>query len=285
MKAQLLKNLLSLPMATGSFLLLFLFLTLGPGPLTLYSVFAADWQLNMKVTVPHAMGERGLATQKIALGQQLTAGNEYDNVWDTVSYGSAGLSAYSYRPDLPVNQQLLVRDFRGDALPQQWELLIGSDQNGQPMTIEWSPLTLPTGGCQMIVSLTDVTAGTAVDLGQLSYQYTNSAGQMRQFRVDASADPSMQPPAPYNLSNPRIKRLRPRLIWDAIDDPAVVGYHIYRKSASSPDYQRLTASPTDRQRYGDRTITSAGDYTYQVTATTAEGCESPPSNEVLVTIP
>ena len=266
-------------------LVLLLLFTLAPCPVSpapLSSALAADWQANFTVSVPDPLG--GRATQGLAAGVRLTAQDGFDNAWDAMAMGGATLSAYFYHPDYAAEKRYLVRDFRADGYPKQWDIYVASGQNGQLVTMGWSLPHASPGSCLgMTLTLTDLTAGTPVDLTQPSYVYTNSAAAPRRFTLTATQTAQSPPPVPLNLYSPRTGTTSLLLAWSGVADPPVAGYHLYRKAPGAADFARLTASPLSSARYLDGNLVPGG-YAYFVTAVTAAGCESSPSNALSVTI-
>ena len=155
------------------------------GALVARPALAADWQMKMTMTVPYVGAEGDVATQAFTAGARSTALDGFDNQWDTVALGSSILTVYAYHPDFAVENRLLIRDFRSELFPQEWDIYVGSDQDGKPVTLTW---TLPPNpACLgLSLSLTDTTTGAAVDLTQASYGYTNDAATPRRFHLMAT---------------------------------------------------------------------------------------------------
>lgn len=254
-------------------------------PLTLYplpSAFSADWQIRFDISVPFMYGEGGKAMQTLVAGTRLTALDGFDNSLDTVALGGVTLSAYFYQPTFPPAYQFLVRDFRFDALPKQWDFYLLTDQDGQPVTLTWELPSASVGTCLGAeFAMTDVTGGVAVDLTQLSSMYTASSGVPRQFQLNAVQVVESPPAAPVNLFSPRTGTASVLLAWSPASN-GITGYHVYRKDPGATQYQRLTVAPTPVAKYLDQGL-SPGSYSYEVTAVTA-GCQSELSNELAVTV-
>lgn len=89
---------------------------------------------------------------------------------------------------------------------------------------------------------------------------------------------SAQPPPPAYVVD---------LNWDAPESSAVpvVGYNIYRSPSGSSAYKLLNASVDKETAYNDNTVQSGQSYDYVIESIDADGVESPPTNEVTVTIP
>ena len=75
------------------------------------------------------------------------------------------------------------------------------------------------------------------------------------------------------------------LSWTASTSPEVIGYLIYRRPINSPLYILLNPSPTASLTYVDMDVHTAEHFTYVVTAVDGQLNQSPPSEEVQVTIP
>jgi hypothetical protein len=278
----------------GVVLFLFVALTLHSLPLA-PRVYAAEWQMDINVSVPYTLGEGGKASQVVAVGTRVTALDGFDNTWDTVALGSALLSAYAYHPELSPDHQTLARDFRSDSYPKQWDIyIISSDgydgggnpvtMDGQPVTLSWNLPTISAGVCVGIAfTLTDVTAGVTVDLLQPSYTYTNVSGTPRQFQFSTEQVVESPPPSPVNLYSPRVGSASVLLAWTGVGGSTAAGYHVYRRDPGSTQYTRLTPSPVTVQKYIDSDV-PPGSYAYLVTTVTSTGCESSPSNMLAVTV-
>jgi hypothetical protein len=239
---------------------------------------AANWQLRFDISVPYFGGEGGNATQRVTAGVRLTASDNFDGTWDAVVISSSVLSAYSYHPEFAPEHQFLANDYRYDSYPKQWTFYVMSDQDGQPVTLEWALPQAPGGSCLGIsLTLTDVTAGAPVNLIQSSYQYVNAGGVPRQFQLTASQVVDTPPQAPVNLFSPRTSVSSALLFWTG--SSGVAGYHIYRQDPGSTGFRRRTDAPITATRYQDAGLTP-GDYSYLVTAVSPTGCESQPSNEL-----
>lgn len=258
-------------------------LALGPWPMVPV-VHAADWEIKLVASLPYASAEGGRATQSVTAGMRQAAQDGFDNVSDTRALGSAIVSAYAYHPELAADQRFLAQDIRADHYPQSWTLYVSSNQDGQPVTVNWVLPAVTPGDCRGVtLSLTDVTAGSTVDLLQGSYVYTNHAATPRRFTLTATSSVQSAPPAPLNLFSPRTGSTSVLLAWSEVPDASVVGYQVYRKDPGATGYVRRTTSPLTNVKYSDSGLVP-GDYAYVVTAATAAGCESAQSNALAVAI-
>ena len=75
------------------------------------------------------------------------------------------------------------------------------------------------------------------------------------------------------------------LTWTASSSPEVTGYFIYRRQVNNPTYALLNHSPTASLTYVDLDVHAAEHFAYVVTAVDARQNQSPPSEEVQVTVP
>jgi hypothetical protein len=243
---------------------------------------AANWQLRFDISVPYPLGEGGKATQVVAAGVRLTALDGFDNTWDTVVTSSSVLSAYVYHPTFAPEYQFLSRDYRFDSYPKQWDFYVMSDQDVQPITLQWTVPQAAAGSCLGTSwTLTDVTASTDVDLMQSTYQYVNTGGVPRQFQLVASQVVESPPQQPVNLFSPRVGTSSVLMAWTGT--AGISGYHIYRKDPGSIEYRRRTVAPAPTAKYVDSDV-NPGSYAYLVMAVTSTGCESGPSNELTVQV-
>lgn len=78
-----------------------------------------------------------------------------------------------------------------------------------------------------------------------------------------------------------------RLAWDAVGDPDVAGYHVYRSTTPGRDHGRLTSAPQGPTTYVDDQVRPGQTYHYVVTAVdrSRRANESVPSPEVSARLP
>lgn len=78
-----------------------------------------------------------------------------------------------------------------------------------------------------------------------------------------------------------------RLAWDAVADPDLAGYHVYRSTSPGRGYQRLTAAPQPATTYVDADVRRGQTYHYVVTAVDRARAanESVPSPEASAALP
>lgn len=74
------------------------------------------------------------------------------------------------------------------------------------------------------------------------------------------------------------------LIWDAVGDKDLAGYHVWRRVAGGANYARVTAVPVPEPTYTDRAIEKNTTYEYAITSVDRTGNESPKSTAVSVVV-
>lgn len=76
------------------------------------------------------------------------------------------------------------------------------------------------------------------------------------------------------------------LAWEAVADPDLAGYHVYRSTVSGRGYERLTPAPQPQTTYQDATAAKGRTYYYVVTAVdrSRRANESVPSSEASATV-
>jgi fibronectin type 3 domain-containing protein len=76
------------------------------------------------------------------------------------------------------------------------------------------------------------------------------------------------------------------LSWGASQGSGVVGYNVYRGTASGGESSiPLNSTPINGTSYVDATVTPSTAYYYVVTAVGSNGVQSAPSNETRATVP
>ncbi|MEO8127615.1 MAG: DUF4082 domain-containing protein [Bryobacteraceae bacterium] len=100
------------------------------------------------------------------------------------------------------------------------------------------------------------------------------------FTAIASPTSVSQPPAQPGLSQHSVS-----LSWEPSTSFGILGYHIYRASASEGPYVRLSTYPLQSLFYIDASVISGGTYYYVATAVDISNGESPNSNEAVARVP
>lgn len=240
-------------------------------------------ELALTVSVPSVNAEGGTTHNNLRLGVRAGATNGFDVGQDLDVYSSTVLTASVSHLSYPPGHQSLWWDFRSEQLPQEWNLVVASDQSA-PITLEWTtPVTVVSQCASVIWTLRDALANQTVDLTASAgpYQYSNQPGVPRTLVISAIASGTITPsPPPFNLWSPRQGRTSVYLAWSGPHDP-VVGYHVYRETPQG--WRRVTAVPHQTTSYLDTGLDPSQSATYRVTAVDIRGCESTYSNSVVIT--
>jgi fibronectin type 3 domain-containing protein len=121
----------------------------------------------------------------------------------------------------------------------------------------------------------------------LTYTPTAAGSQTGSITISSDADNGSLV-IPLSGTGSVLSPARVNLAWDASPSSSLVGYHVYRGTASGGPYTRLTGSPTTSLTYSDPTVTAGTTYYYVVTALGSNppytgATESAYSNELGVT--
>lgn len=240
-------------------------------------------ELELTVSVPSVDAEGGATHNNLRLGVRAGATDGFDVGQDMVVYLSPVLTASVSHPSYPAGHQSLWWDFRSGQLPQEWDLVVASDQSA-PITLEWTaPATVVSQCASVVWSLQDRVANQTFTLTASAgpYQYSNQPGAPRMLVITAIASGAVTPsPPPFNLWSPRQGRTSVYLAWSGPHDP-VAGYHVYRETPQG--WRRVTAVPHQTTSYLDAGLDPSQSATYRVTAVDIRGCESTYSNSVVIT--
>jgi hypothetical protein len=123
-----------------------------------------------------------------------------------------------------------------------------------------------------------------------SYVYTVTAALSREPRVESALASAREvifrdafpPPAPAGLVGlPEAGRVR--LLWEPSRAADVVGYRVYRRTATTA-MERLTPEPVGRTEYLDEAVTAGTVYRYRITAIDQSGNESAASGEIEIDV-
>jgi uncharacterized protein len=139
-------------------------------------------------------------------------------------------------------------------------------------------------------------APSFVDLGvqnDTTYYYTVEAllgprGPASQPTAAATATPEDQtPPAQPRGLVAVVTGATVRLAWEAVPDPDLAGYHVYRSTTPGRGYQKLTTTPSAASTYVDGDVRAGQTYHYVVTAVdrARRANESVPSPEASARLP
>lgn len=244
---------------------------------------AAATEVSLTVSIPSPLAEGGTASTQLRMGVVPGATNGFDTQWDVPappvpSENFVTLSASVVPPPSATGQQVLLWDFREEAVPQTWTIEVTSDQPDQ-ITLGWTATGSGNACMPVDWSMEDLYSGVRLALNadpSQGYEYSGPGPRTRRFVVTANAVGTQSPPsAPGNLWSPRQGRTTVYLAWTGGGDPAIK-YHVYRETDQGTT--RLTSSPIATTSYVDTRLDRTTPVTYHVTAVTGSGCESPQSD-------
>jgi len=105
---------------------------------------AGGWRVVLKVSVPEAAADTGLAYNRLVAGEEDTATEEYDQPWDVRALLAGPVKAYfSHAGDsgYGLDGQALWQDIRPNTVPAEWVVEVNAE-SGRAVTVRW---TLPQG--------------------------------------------------------------------------------------------------------------------------------------------
>jgi predicted small lipoprotein YifL len=104
--------------------------------------------------------------------------------------------------------------------------------------------------------------------------------------VSATPDDQTPPAQPRSLAAV-VAGATVRLAWEAVSDPDLAGYYVYRSTTPGRGYEKLTERPTAASTFVDAQIRAGQTYYYIVTAVdrSRRGNESVPSAEASIRVP
>ncbi len=247
--------------------------------------WSADFEMEIRVSVPDAAADHGIATNRLVAGSHKPATEGFDPLFDVPAlfYDDTLRAAFPH-PALPPEQQSLWRDIRTDQLPLSWTFEISSNKDQRPITLQWFSTVGPVGCEGVHFNLTDEGTGQVIDMGvATNYTYTNDSQRKRGFLLQAGATQNGPPQNPGKLWSPRYGKGGVLLTWSIPTGGGDVGYRIYRRQGTS-SFSELVAAPLTANKYLDRGVAGGNTYIYKVTAISPSGCESGASNELTLTI-
>jgi hypothetical protein len=248
--------------------------------------WSADFEIEVRVSVPDAAADHGMATNRLVAGGRTGATEGFDTLFDVPAlFYDETLKAAFPHPELPQERQSLWKDIRTDQLPLSWAFEVSSNRDQRPVTLQWVS-TVGAVGCEGVhFNLTDEGNGQVIDMGvATNYTYMNDSQRKRRFLLQAEATQNAPPQNPGELWSPRYGRGGVLLTWSIPISGGDVGYRIYRRQGTG-SFMELITAPLTENKYLDRGVAGGDTYTYKVTAVSPSGCESGTSNELAVAIP
>lgn len=156
------------------------------------------WQVKIIVSTPDPNADSGLATNNLYFGVDPKATNDYDNLLDTIALLIGPVQAYFSHPEYQSNLQKLWRDFRAEALPQVWEMLVTTLNPNTLVDFTWS------GSIPRDVNLTliDTESNQIISMNtSTQYSYLQLSAAQKKFLIQAiySISDTTPPASPTNL--------------------------------------------------------------------------------------
>jgi hypothetical protein len=253
--------------------------------------------LTLHLSAPAGAGTVGAdLTAGIAPG----AGPGYDPGLDSRAYRLGALQAWFFDPSLPERARRLMRDYRDGAGAEAWTVQVttpagdlgGTVETGSPVTVTWGPPENASGLCTgRSLTLVDVDGGgLALDMATQASHTIPAPGpgathtlELQVGPADAAAAAAPDPPS--RLYSPVQGRRGVLLVWSPAGG-AAAAYHVERTDTPGdpdPPFERLTDAPVREARYVDADVVGRGTVGYRVVAVSGSGCESAPSDTLVVT--
>ena len=254
------------------------------------AVQAIDWSMAIEFSIPDSSLPLGAVQSRLVLGVDPSATDAFDNQWDTVALWSNSLKATFPHPDYPSDlpdTQSLWHDIRGNSESSHtWNIEVSSDRFGTNTTIYWTFNTPMAEQCQPpIVTLTDVTHGVSTPVsGNDSYTFPNGADPTQLVVEFTRGIASLPPSAPTNLWSPRQGKESILLSWSGLNEPNLLGYHLFRRTSGQTTYMQMSSQPVTSLSLLDKNLSPGETYFYKVKAVNTDGCASGDSNEISVVL-
>lgn len=141
------------------------------------STSLAAWQLNLEISTPDTNADTGIASNKLVIGTDPNATDEYDNQFDTIALLDGPVQAFFNHPEYEPGHQKLWRDFRKDSLPKEWEIEVQSEVN-KPVNITWQINTADP----LKLTLIDKSNNQEIAMrSSAKYSYSNGASMPKIF--------------------------------------------------------------------------------------------------------
>jgi hypothetical protein len=161
------------------------------------------------------------------------------------------------------------------------------------------PVVITNTGTGSVTISTASASGTGFSVSAPTLPLTVASGQDTSFSVtfkptaagsatgelsvtsNASNSPTVTSLSGTGISTPASVSLS----WTASTSTGVVGYYVYRGTASGGPYTQLNSSPVDATTYTDTTVEAGETYYYVTTAVTSQGTQSAYSNQAKAVVP
>ncbi len=254
---------------------------------------AAEFELNLNLSAP--LGADRIGTDLTA-GLQTGATSGYDAGVDSLSYRVGPLQAWFVGG---ADAGYLKADLRSGDATEVWSLqLVTPTTNagdsvvpGDPVTLSWNPPT-SVGACTgRELTLTDTHTNQVINMATRR-SYTLAApnpGVPYQLDITIGATGTAAqavPAAPGAPVAPQQGRRGVLLMWEPVAGDGIA-YHVERvenpANGATRRVTRLTAQPVTDTRWLDRGAVGLRSVAYRVVAVSGSGCESAPSEALLLT--
>ncbi|MDH4229767.1 MAG: hypothetical protein OEW11_08510 [Nitrospirota bacterium] len=260
--------------------------------------------LNLTASVPWGAS---VAAARVTAAIQTGASTAFDPGVDSPAVQAGPVQAW-FRPPVPSGGPAaadLRRDVRGDA--DVWELHVATPPSGlgaavapgATVTLTWD---MPSSGdvCGgRALLLADPATGTELDMTQArQFQFpapvissgTALATHVLQVTIGPlGTAPAGTVAAPDAPMIPRVTRRGVLVVWQPVAGGRVAGYQVERSDnpgdssgGAPPVYRRLTQRPITEVRWLDAEPMNGAAVAYRIVAVSGSGCESAPSEAVLL---
>ena len=143
----------------------------------------AAWRIILEFEMPDPAADGGYAVNRVVLGTETTATDQFDAQWDTLAYSGGALKAASIHPEYASSRSLLWQDIQGEGLPKTWTIETRSEKEGQ-VTMSWKLDGLPENSS---VTLEDADSGSILDMrNQSSYTFQLTVSRPKTFTIKVS---------------------------------------------------------------------------------------------------
>ncbi|MBI5135893.1 MAG: hypothetical protein HZA24_01005 [Nitrospirae bacterium] len=255
---------------------------------------AAELALHLRVAAP--LGPDRVAADVVAaIDPAASAG--YDPGVDDVAYRVGPLQAWFLDPAAPAPARYLKVDVRAGAGAEVWTLQVATPLTGtgdgvtpgDPVTLSWDPPATGETCTSRRIQLLDGSGGVA-DMGPVSTYTFAAPGADRPYTLELvigapGSAANQAPAAPQGLVSPQQGRRGVLLMWAPVAGDGVA-YHVERVNhptdGGARSVVRLTGAPLRETRWLDAGMVGQAVVAYRVVAVSGSGCESAPSEELLI---
>lgn len=259
----------------------------------------AEPELELDLTLSASVGGAGQVGATLTAGIDPAADTGFDPGMDTQAFRMGALQAWFFHAAVdPDPARYLRRDFRSGGAEETWVMQVGTTVSGpvgavaegSPVIIHWDPPVSGGGVCAARnLTMVDVAGGASYDMTQINNLTIPAPAPGTPYELElvigqAGSESEMPPAAPERLFSPHSGRNGVLLVWSPA--PGTMGaYHVERNDNpgdAGSHFTRLTDRPLDASRWLDENAAGRGAVAYRVIAVSPSGCESLPSEELIV---